>query len=205
MQRKTKYKRLPKPAIAIVGDGLCEQIYFQQLKEAERISHVRMRPELPDRSGKGGGFMRVFSKAEHLKEQGFDEVFCLVDMDVVYKEGKLPEYRKERENIIKKEITVLECNPCFEVWFLLHFIQYARLSIHCDEISKELRRNTDLNDYAKDENYFRRKNLYQALRKRLLSDAIPNAEWLEKQQSPEQSQRFPRCEVHKIVSKILRG
>lgn len=158
----------------------------------------------PIAPAKGADLCVFFLKAIDLKKQGFDEVFCLVDMDVVHKEYKLPKYLKERERMQKMGITVLECNPCFEVWFLLHFMQYAKLSTHCDEISRKICRDTELKDYSKDENYFRRKDLYQTLRNRLLSDAIPNAEWLEKQQSLEKRHSFPRCEVYKILSVLLK-
>lgn len=92
MSKRNRRKRSVSPAIAIVGDGFCEQIYFQQLREAEGIRNIQIRPELPNRSGKGGGFKRIFIKAEELAKEGYDRVFCLIDMDVVLYENNLTVY-----------------------------------------------------------------------------------------------------------------
>lgn len=203
MLKRNRRKRPPLPVVAIVGDGFCEQIYFQQMREVEGIRHIQIKPELPNRSGKGGGFQRVFGKAKVLKEEGYDEVFCLVDMDVVWREGKAKNYQFEKKRLENLGVKVVECNPCFEIWFLLHFLRTGHPFDDCGQVERTLRQKTGLADYSKEQGYFARKNLYLTLRQRLHTEAIPNAVWLEAQQDTSQSERFPRCEMFKIVQALL--
>lgn len=196
MQRRSKLKRPLLPVAAIVGDGYGEQIYFQQVKESMGTTHLLIRPELPNRSGRGGGFNRVFKKAKVLKEEGCDHVFCLVDMDVVYRERNLSAYQTEKKRLEKQGVTIIESNPCFEVWFLLHFLRTSRLFDDCADVERILRQETDLTDYSKDQKYIVK--LSQVLWLRLREHALPNAMWLENQQEKDKSANFPRCEVFRI-------
>lgn len=202
MPKRKIQKRTPLPAIAIVGDGLCEQVYFQQLREVESIRHIQIKPELPNTSGKGG-FRRVLAKAEELKKVGYNYVFCLMDLDVVFQNSHQDVYRKEKKRVQNLGVTVIECNPCFEVWFLLHFKRTNRSFDDCRQLERILRQETDLAEYAKERRYFERKNLYSTLRLRLHSEAIPNSEWLEKQHDESQGDHFLRCEVHKVIQALL--
>ncbi len=202
MQRKHPTRKLL-PAIAIIGDGESEYFYFQQLKEIERILNFSIKPELPNRSGKGGGFEKVFGKVRNLLDDGFDHVFCLIDMDVVVKDQKLAEYAVQKLKMEKAGCIVLECNPCFEIWFLLHFQKMARLFNNCGEVESLLKKEAEFNGYDKSLHFFRQKNVYQLLKKRLHDSAIPNSKWLENQQATEKSPNFPRCEVFKFIEKCL--
>ena len=205
MERRSKPKRPLLPVAAIVGDGYGEQIYFQQVKESVRAAHVQIRPELPNRSGKGGGFKRVFGKAKQLKAEGCDHVFCLVDMDVVYRERNLSTYQADKKQLEKQGVTVIESNPCFEVWFLLHFLRTSQLFDDCAGVEHALRHKTDLTDYSKEQKYMA--GLSQRLSPRLTAHAIPNSlwlenQWLENQQHGGKFDYFPRCEVFRIFEAL---
>lgn len=200
MQRK-RSNRTGLQTVAILGDGMCEQMYFRQMRDSEGIRY-HIKPELPNRAGKGGGFQRVFDKAEELKKD-YDHVLCLIDLDVVFRDRHQEAYQKKKKRIQGLGIKVIECNPCFEVWFLLHFQRTGRLFNGCSQVERTLRQETDLNDYSKEQIYFERKNLYQALYSRLYAKAIPNAEWLEKQNDGNQGESFPKCEVFKAINFLL--
>lgn len=203
MPQHQKHTKALLPSVAIVGDGICEQRYFTELKQQESIPYLRIFPELPDQSGKGGGFMRVFKKAEALKSIGHDHVFCLIDMDVVHNQHKYDAYQKEKAKLLRKGVTIIEINPCFEVWFLLHFERTTALMSNADEVIQKLKGHKEMSDYSKEQRYYLRKRIYETLRGRMQTEAVPNANWLEEQQREGQSHRFPRCEIHKLIQYLL--
>lgn len=188
------------PTYAIVGDGYSEKIYFEQLREAEQLKNIHIKPDLPNRSGKGAPFMRVMDKAVELYEEGYEKVYCIIDVDTIVQQQKLDYYLIQKNRLEKKGIIILECNPCFEMWYLLHFKKTAKLFSNCDAVAVDIKRDTELKDYSKEQNYYHRKNLYKVLRPKL-KNAIENALFLEKNRE-EVSPYFPRAEVFKIFKDL---
>ena len=197
-------KKIPlRRSVAIVGDGLSEKLYFDQLKDYENIQGLQVATELPNKSGKGGAFVRVFNKAEDLKDRGYDIVYCLIDMDAVYHQEKFQDYQAARKNAERKRITVIECNPCFEIWFLLHYVRTGKLMENCEFTSNRIKEETDMSDYQKGRDYYIRKQIYAFLKDKMQTGAVLNAKWLESQQSPDQSRQFPRCEIFRVIDFLL--
>ncbi len=185
---------------AIVGDGSIEQIYFQHLKNEESLRDIDIRPELPSRSGKGGGFMKVFASVDNQVKLGYDKVFCLIDLDKVIEEGKQVQYEREKSKARAKGVVVLENNPCFEFWLLLHFKTSGRHFTCCDDVVRDLKRH--LPSYLKTLEYHRRENLYKKLKVQMIEKAIPNAKQLERDRK-EKDDRHPRGEVYKLIEQLL--
>jgi hypothetical protein len=194
--RKSK-NRSSIPVCAIVGDGYSEKIYFEQLREMEQIQNIKILPALPNRSGKGGNFMRVFSKCLEFKEEGYEKIYCIIDFDAVLEEKSFEIYKKEKAKAEKRGIVVLECNPCFEIWYLLHFKKVGRAFAKCDDVAVEIKQNTDLKDYSKQQDYYHKTNLYKVLYP-LLENALKNAAFLEKDRD-DKAKTFPRAEVFKLI------
>lgn len=163
LERHIQKRQAPK-VYAVVGDGFSEKIYFEKLKAAERLRNITIKPELPNRSGKGGGFVRVFKKAEELHQQGYDRVYCLIDFDTVLSENKVSSYNLRKTKLEQKGVIVLESNPCFEIWLLLHFQRIGRAFTDCNEVGHTIRQNHLLSDYEKSQKYHQRKDLYSALK-----------------------------------------
>lgn len=87
-----------KKSIAIVGDGLCEKIYFEQMKAFEKDLVFQIKPELPKQ---GGSWKKVFEKAKELLEKATDEVHCLIDYDKINEEKAYQAYQKARNALLK--------------------------------------------------------------------------------------------------------
>lgn len=186
--KKRKFLR----RIAVVGDGVTEKIYFEQLKEIERIKDVVIKPELPSKSSKGGSYKKAINTANSLAEEGYDHVYCLIDFDTVLSENKLSDFTQELEGINTKEITIYINNPCFETWVLLHYEKTGKAFSDCDTVGKAVTKH--LKDYCKSQEYLRKKNLYKTLRPQLETGAIPNAKFLEDNRE-EMGNNYPRAEV----------
>ncbi|GAB3347084.1 hypothetical protein GCM10027566_00830 [Arachidicoccus ginsenosidivorans] len=87
MARRDK-KRNFKRRVAVVGDGVTEKIYFEQLKELERIKDVLIKPELPSKSSKGGSYKKPLNTAIQLVEDGYAELFIIpnnITIQLIYK------------------------------------------------------------------------------------------------------------------------
>lgn len=184
--------------IAVVGDGVTEKIYFEQLKELERIKDVVIKPELPSKSSKGGSYKKAINTAKSLVEEGYNHVYCLIDFDTVLSENKLAEFTQELKETDSKKITVYINNPCFETWVFVHYKKTGKAFADCDTVGKAITKY--LKDYCKNQEYLRKMNLYKTLRSHLETNAIPNAEFLEDNRE-EKGNNYPRAEVFKFFLK----
>lgn len=192
--RKRKFIR----RIAIVGDGVTEKIYFEQLKESEWIKGVVIKPELPGKSSKGGSYKKAINTAKSLAEEGYDHVYCLIDFDTIISENKVADFTKELKSIKPKEITVYINNPCFETWVLVHYERTGKAFTDCDAVGKTITKYQK--GYSKNQEYLRKKNLYETLRPLLETNAIPNAGFLENNRETK-GNKYPRAEVFKFFLK----
>lgn len=183
---------------AVVGDGYCEQIYFSQLKQVDRIRNIDVRPELPSGSGSGGGHMKALKKAIELNKL-YDKVFCLIDMDTVINDNRMEHYKVEKARAEKLGIVVLEMNPCFEIWFLLHFEKIGRLFTNCSEVVDRLKNK--IPEYKKEIKWQQQSKLYANLKGRMTTHAIPYAEFLEADRDGK-DHRYPRAEVFRLMEQL---
>lgn len=200
MSSRKNQHRKPIPVYAIVGDGYSEKLYFEQLKAVEQLKNIQVKPDLPNKSGKGASFIRVMNKAQALHTEGYDKVYCLIDFDAILHENKVDLYKKEKAKLEKKGIIVLECNPCFELWYLLHFKKTTKPFSNCDNVVSEIKKITDFKDYSKEQTFQR--NMYKLLQSNV-PNAIENALFLEKDRDI-MGMNYPRAEVFKVISHILK-
>lgn len=132
---------------------------------------------------------------------GFDKVYALIDIDDIITKNEIQDYnrkvKKRAKKIKKGKLVIIECNPCFEIWFLLHFDYTTSLFRRCAKVENELKKH--IPDYSKNKKYLRRSKIYEKLRPNLISDAIPNSKRLFKSQGSVQSPRYPNCRVHKVI------
>lgn len=196
MSRNSKPIKPTNKRIAVVGDGQTEKIYFDKLKEVEGLRNVSLKPDLPKSVGSYKG---VFDKAESLYEQGYDEVYCLIDMDKVLSDNTLAKYLTDKKRIEKKGIIVFESNPCIEFWFLLHFIRTTKPFSNCESVEKELQRY--IPNYSKNQQYLVQANIYKLLKPNLLK-AVENGEWIEENQL-ENDYNSSKSETFKLIKILL--
>lgn len=196
MSRNSKPIKPTNKRIAVVGDGQTEKIYFEKLKEVEGLRNVSLKPDLPKSVGSYKG---VFDKAENLYEQGYDEVYCLIDMDKVLSDNTLTKYLTDKKRIKKKGIVVFESNPCIEFWFLLHFVRTTKSFSNCEGVERELQKH--LPNYAKNQQYLVQSNIYKTLKPNLLK-AFENGKWIE-ENSNANEYNSPKSEVYNLIKILL--
>ena len=197
MPRKEKFRKLKSEGIAIVGDGLCEKLYFDQMKTAEKLTS-NIEPKVP----KSGSWSTVFDSVDKLLlNAAYSHIYCLIDYDTVIRSKieteKYLNQKKELENT--KQVTVLECNPCFEMWFLVHFEKTSRPFEHCESVANYLKKQ-HIDDYDKTEVYYKKKCIYEYLKPNQ-PKAILNARFLE-QNREDFGIKYPRAEIYRLIEKL---
>jgi len=184
--RKTKsIQPKGKQKIAFVVDGECEFWYIHMLKRNEKSINVDLKPEIPQKKKISDQYKKVLELSAD-----YDKVFWIIDFDVIKTETlkakkgtrtALQEFKAYSDEINKsfENIIVIINNPCLEYWILLHFETTSKYYETCDGVTKQLKKY--LPEYNKSQVFYTKQNndIYLRL-KPLLSEAITNAERLEK-------------------------
>ncbi|MBR3744592.1 MAG: RloB domain-containing protein [Bacteroidales bacterium] len=150
--------RRVRKSIAIIGEGLTEYRYIDDMCTTERY-RFSLVPGMPKHSD----IDDIVMLARERMNAGYDYVLCLIDMDVI--EGnhdKMEHYRAlKRDN---PEIIFVESSPCTEYWFLMHYMpgpssrEYADYNVVLQELKKHI-----LN-YEKTEAFFNKTHIYRELK-----------------------------------------
>lgn len=193
MSRKGNFRKLKSEGTAIVGDGLCEKLYFDQMKTAEKLTS-NIEPKLP----KTGSWSTVFETVDNLLlNEAYSHIYCLIDYDTVISKNQEQAYKKRKKELEKtKIVTIFECNPCFEMWFLAHYEKTGKPFDDCTTLSAHLKKQ-HIKDYDKNQEYYNKKSIYEYLLPRQPS-AIVNARVLE-QNREDYGIKYPRAEVYKLI------
>ncbi len=184
--------------VAIVGDGQTERIYFANVRDTDRPDNLSIQPDYPRRFGSYAG---VLKRAVEIAGE-FDHVFALIDLDKVYQDNQYAQYSAAKAGAQAEGVTVVENNPCFEIWLLLHFVHTGRLFGDCDEVVNELRKDGRIPGYNKSERFQYAAKLYGNYREQLIARAIPNAQLLEKNRE-HADHLFPRAETFRFFEWYL--
>jgi hypothetical protein len=192
MARSSKHLQV-RARVAVVGDGETEKVYFSNVKDTDRPADIDLFPSLPRRSG---SYRDVLAQAQALAPD-YMRVFALIDMDTVITDGHEPAYQVARATAEAAGIIVLENNPCFEIWLLLHFVRTGRPFANCDQVVAELRQADRVGGYEKSQRFLVRAGLYSRYRHLIETQAIPNAEFLENDRAG-RTNRFPRAETFRF-------
>lgn len=196
MARNSK-NRKEKYSIAIVGEGETEWHYFDNLRTEKRFS-FQISPEIPKHSD----YESIFKHAEKLADNGYDEVYCVLDLDVF--EGELLlKYEAKKNKILKKrpQIKVIETFPCFEFWFLLHYKDYSSKFYDNKSLLNELRKF--IPNYEKHVEFFRKVKLYSLLTNTGNEEkAISNADKLLTERIKNYNPKSPFSMVQQILKSL---
>lgn len=125
--RRNERKRRPlikEAGIAVIGEGPTEQYYLQSL---QGILPVNVYPKVTK-----DGMDYLVQRVEQCIREGFDKVYCLIDMDNKRKGKEKTEYDqflrkysgksfRNKNTGEETEVIVIENNPCLEIWFLYYF------------------------------------------------------------------------------------
>jgi len=191
MGRNSK-NRPVRNTVALVGDGQTERIYFGDVRDVDRPASLTIQPDYPR---KLGSYKGVLDRAKTLKNDGFNHVFALIDMDKIIQENRTAEYQHAKAAAEGIGVIILENNPCFEVWLLLHFVHTGRLFSNCSDVVTELRKY--IPDYSKGEKFLNAAGLYRKYKQQLAETAIVNARRLEVDRAA-QDALYPRAETFRF-------
>jgi hypothetical protein len=197
MGRTTKRLQV-RNTVALVGDGQTERIYFSDVRDTDRPAALSIFPDYPR---KIGNYKGVLERAMSLVGN-YDHIYALIDMDKIIHEKQQTAYLKDKNAVEAAGIIVLENNPCFEVWILLHFIHTSKLFINCNEVCAQLRMKGRIPNYDKSEKFLKNARLYQTYKTQLTEQAIPNAKRLENSRL-NQDPLFPRAETFRFFEWYL--
>lgn len=179
--------------VALVGDGQTERIYFANVRDTDRPDNLSIQPDYPRRIGSYAG---VLNRALQIADD-YDHVFALIDLDKVYQDNQYAQYLAAKAVAQTAGVTVLENNPCFEIWLLLHFVPTGKLFGDCDEVVNELRKGGRIPGYEKSEKFQYAAKLYGNYKQQLIASALPNARLLEKNRE-HADHLFPRAETFRF-------
>ena len=170
MSRRVNTREIPL-SIAIIGEGVSEKGYFNNLKQAEKLRSFKLKPDKPKHSD----LKTIFDSAEELSKE-HDIVFCLIDCDIIRSNSSEQTKFIQLQNKYSKnkKIIIIENNPSFELWFLSHYKAVNKYFESDSQVVRELKKYEIFSSYDKSEEYFISKNIY-ALLKDKLADAMNNS------------------------------
>lgn len=199
MARNPKIRQ-EKLSVAVIGEGLTEWHYFNDLKQNEQLS-FNLRPSFPKHSS----FDSICAKAIDLVIEGYDSIFCIIDLDYIRTNPtNLTAYSTLKTNIQRdyNNVVFFECMPCIELWFLLHFKRTTRIFRNYREIRPEI--ELLIPNYSKSDKFLKKINLYHHLKsENKLDIAKANSQWLIEQKNQNQNPLHPFSEIHLLIERLV--
>jgi len=142
--------RPPRPCVLIVCEGeKTEPTYFKDLRRDRRLSAAEVEicgKECASHPRLVVDYALKRKREEKRAKLPYDSVWCVFDQD---------DHKKIEEALIRardNEIQVAFSNPCFELWYLLHF-EYSTAERHRDAVVSLLK-NGHLPGYDKSESVY---------------------------------------------------
>jgi len=192
VSREKRRKRKVKPLILIVSEGKDTEInYFKNFNH--KYVNVDIKPVDKNSTGKNKSrktdpvnlvdkAIEYIDNKYDINEADGDRVWCLMDVDLNYNnpnpvESRAQEFQrayKKTEDYKKKSKVKINfglSNPCFEVWYLLHY-KYTTANLkNYNALKERLEKDTQINEYEKN------KSIYSIIHDKT-SVAISNSEKL---------------------------
>ncbi|OKP69291.1 hypothetical protein A3842_26195 [Paenibacillus sp. P3E] len=187
--------REPNKRIYILCEGQTEEAYFNNFKSRRVNIDVKVaKAKQTDPISLLAEANRIINDKQLDVKSGVDEIWCIVDLDVAVDN----DYVVQLLSRAKKHCTnIVYSNPCFEVWFLLHY-ERLNTNISIKKLIKKLEKY--IPNYKKGECIF----TYIGDQ---TDNAILNAERLEKINAEkikilQYKECDPHTEVYKLVKKL---
>lgn len=137
-KERNRVTRRQKPLILIIAEGrnVTESQYFKSFQDQHANYNIKVLipGHITDPVGMKKTILRYWDNYEMDAEMG-DAAFIVLDLDCNDEKGKLIR-RLAREN---GNAQFVVSNPCFEVWFLLHFKYSTHSYLSSPEVVRDLR------------------------------------------------------------------
>ncbi len=197
-KKRGKVSRKTKKIILIGAEGKnqTERKYFKAFNQVQSEYKIM--------AGKGNNTDPVgvvedllkSAKQEELDLKDGDMLACFIDVDL--KKGRDQELRAAMKLARQNNISVLLSNPCFEIWYLLHFRYSTKLYGSNEEVIKEL--GSYISDYSKS------KDVYDLIENKI-DQALLNTKRLESYHlengTNDRLKKLPSTEAYKLIEMIL--
>lgn len=197
-KKRNRQNRKEKPMIIITAEGRneTEARYFNGFKtpDCPYIIKFHKTGHLTDPTKLAESIRKRWDDEEADVRTG-DMAFVVVDLD--NKEGKAKEIQQlVAKNRVEKFIV---SNPCFEIWYLLHYEYSTRSYMNADAVIKELKKHYP--------GYEKTSDMHTLLKDKM-KEAIARAERLENYHDAEEHQHpdvncNPYTDIHKLVKLFL--
>lgn len=165
--------------VLILGEGLTEFYYFKSL--CDMFKHITFKLDCP----KHTKLEELNKKIENGIEEGYDQIFCIIDMDTMNQKNQYQKYQNMKKKYAKPinkprkgiscKVEFFETHRCTELFFLYYF-RYT--SSPFDEQETLLKHLNKYVEYCKKEDFFRKtKGLHSYFERKggSLESAIDNA------------------------------
>ena len=201
MERKVA-NRKERRSIAIIGEGLTEYRYVDDMRTTERY-RFSLVPGIPKHSD----IDDIVKLAQDRIKADYDYVLCLIDMDVLESSHE----KMEHYRILKKDnpkVIFVESSPCTEYWFLMHFMPRPSSKEYADydAVAQELRKR--IPNYDKTEVFFNKTHIYRELKaKGDMAKAIDLSRELDELRAKEPEVFRSYSQMYKlfdVISEIMR-
>lgn len=197
-KKRGKVSRKTKKIILIGAEGKnqTERKYFKAFNQVQSEYKIM--------AGKGNNTDPVgvvedllkSAKQEELDLKDGDILACFIDVD--FKNGRDQELRAAMKLARQNNISVFLSNPCFEIWYLLHFRYSTKLYGSNEEVIKEL--GSYISDYSKS------KDVYDVIENKI-DQALLNTKRLESYHlengTNDRLKKLPSTEAYKLIEMIL--
>lgn len=197
-KKRGKVSRKTKKIILVGAEGKnqTERKYFKAFNQVQSEYKIM--------AGKGNNTDPVgvvedllkSAKQEELDLKDGDMLACFIDVD--FKNGRDQELRAAMKLARQNNISVFLSNPCFEIWYLLHFRYSTKLYGSNEEVIKEL--GCYISDYSKS------KDVYNLIENKI-DQALLNTKRLESYHlengTNDRLKKLPSTEAYKLIEMIL--
>ena len=197
-KKRGKVSRKTKKIILVGAEGKnqTERKYFKAFNQVQSEYKIM--------AGKGNNTDPVgvvedllkSAKQEELDLKDGDMLACFIDVD--FKKGRDQELRAAMKLARQNNISVFLSNPCFEIWYLLHFRYSTKLYGSNEEVIKEL--GSYISDYSKS------KDVYDVIENKI-DQALLNTKRLESYHlengTNDSLKKLPSTEAYKLIEMIL--
>jgi len=202
-RRRRKQNRPLKKSILVVCEGKTEELYFDFVK---RQNEIGKRFSLTVKQAKSGSHLSLADsalkeKSKLSEDRDFDAFWVVMDVEDEHHRESLQEaIRLLKQNHFEIALS----NPCFEVWYLAHFVKTDKTFLNCNHVITELKTHWR-KEFKSDYDKTRKNNAEQTWKK--VDIAIEHARSIKENQFSEAdcvSQCNSSTEVYKILMLLCR-
>lgn len=200
--RKTNFKEVPKPILIVCEDSKSSVFYLRSKIRDLRLSPVDIEVDGGADSSPSSVVKYAIDRKKEQKRQAkenqteeYGDIYCVMDVD------EHPTIKNAIQQAKDLGLVAIVSNQSFELWYLLHFMEYSTAYIHRDDLVRKLKSYLGKEYDKADDKIFKMLSSKGSEEK-----AIKNAKKLEVAALKDSDERFPlrnpSTEVYKLIEKL---